>query len=70
MSDYKPFPYPVLTDDTATIRRARVSYCQSCGRDFVSPEMVYYAPIDGNIVCQECSEIHQDRQVRIFIREE
>ena len=70
MKYYKPFPKPILTDDTATIRRARVSYCQSCGRDFASPELVYYAPLDGNIVCRECSEIHQDRQLRIFIREE
>lgn len=61
---------PILTDDTASIRRAYVSYCQVCGRDFVSPELVYYAPIDNSIVCKSCSEIHRDRQLRIYIREE
>lgn len=68
MSEYKPFPAPILAGDTATLRRALVSYCQSCGRDFASPELVYYAPLDGNIVCRECSEIHRDRQVRIYIK--
>lgn len=70
MSDYQPFPKPILTDDTATLRRAHVAYCQSCGRDFKSPELVYYAPMDGNIVCLECSRVHKDRQLRIYVREE
>lgn len=69
MSDYQPFPKPILTDDTATIRRARVSYCQSCGRDFMSPELVYYAPIDNTIVCSKCAQVHRDRQLRIYVRE-
>lgn len=68
--DYKPFPKPILTDDTATIRRASVSYCQACGRDFKSPELVYFAPLDGNIVCSECAEIHRNRQLRIYVKEE
>lgn len=70
MSDYVPFPKPILTDDTATIRRAFVAYCQVCGRDFIAPELVYFAPIDGNIVCSECSGIHKDRQLRIYVEEE
>jgi hypothetical protein len=61
---------PILTDDTATIRRAYVSYCQVCGRDFMSPELVYFAPIDNNIICTKCSEIHRDRQLRIYVMEE
>lgn len=70
MIDYKPLPKPILTDDTATIRRSHVSYCQSCGRDFKSPELVYYAPIDNNIVCEACSMVHKDRHLRIYIKEE
>jgi len=68
-ANYTPFIRPILTRDTATIRRASVSYCQVCARDFQSPELVYYAPIDGNIVCKECSNIHKDRQLRIYVRE-
>lgn len=59
-----------LTKDTATIRRAAVPCCQNCGRDFISPELVYYAPLDGNIVCSECAQVHRDRQLRIYVREE
>ena len=58
-----------LTKDTATIRRAAVPCCQNCGRDFISPELVYYAPIDNTIVCSECAQIHRDRQLRIYVRE-
>lgn len=55
---------------SATIKRTPVSYCQVCGRDFISPELVYWAPIDNNIVCAKCSDIHRDRQLRIYVREE
>ena len=58
-----------LTKDTATIRRAAVPCCQNCGRDFISPELVYFAPIDNTIVCSECAQVHRDRELRIFVRE-
>jgi len=48
------------------IKRATVSYCQVCARDFKSPELVYFAPIDNTIVCEECSKVHKDRQLRIY----
>ena len=60
---------PIITDTTVTIKRAAVSYCQVCARDFKSPELVYFAPIDGNIVCRKCSEVHGDRQLRIYVKE-
>jgi len=49
------------------IKKTVKSYCQACGRDFESPELVYYAPVDNTIVCRKCSEIHKDRELRIFI---
>ena len=58
-----------LTKDTATIRRAAVPCCQNCGRDFISPELVYYAPLDGNIVCSGCAQVHRDRRLRIYVAE-
>jgi len=44
--------------------------CQVCGKDFKDQEFVYFAPIDNNIVCSKCSEIHKDRQPRIYIKED
>jgi hypothetical protein len=66
--DYIPSPGPILSDDMATIRRTLVPYCLSCGRIFTSPELAWYVPIDGHVVCSECSRIHQDRQLRIYIK--
>lgn len=47
------------------IKTTGISYCQSCGVDFEPQEVVYYAPIDNNIVCQKCSRVHEDREIRI-----
>jgi hypothetical protein len=47
------------------IKTTGIDYCQSCGKDFKSKEIVYYAPIDNNIVCEKCSKIHEDRELRI-----
>ena len=59
-----------ITDTSVTIKRTPCKYCLVCGRDFASPELVYYAPIDNNIVCEACSRVHKDRQIRIYVREE
>lgn len=59
-----------ITDTSVTIKRTPCKYCLVCGRDFISPELVYFAPIDNNVVCKSCSEIHKDRQLRIYIKEE
>lgn len=55
--------------DCRLILEADVSYCQNCGRDFISPELVYYAPIDNTIICSKCSEVHRDRRLRIYVKE-
>ena len=57
------------TEGYFSIKRTPIGYCQVCGRDFISPELVYFAPIDNAIVCSECSEIHRDRELRIYVRE-
>lgn len=67
ISDYELIFVGEFTGDKIAIKRTPVSHCQNCGRDFDSPELVYFAPLDGNIVCQECSRIHRDRQLRIYI---
>ena len=55
------------TEGYFSIKRTPTSYCQVCQRDFISPELVYFAPIDGNIVCSECAQVHRDRQLRIYV---
>lgn len=50
------------------IKTTGIDYCQSCGEDFKSKEIVYYAPIDNNIICEKCSQIHEDREPRIVVR--
>lgn len=49
------------------IKETPISYCQVCGKDFEHLDVVYYAPIDNNIVCPECSKIHEDRSPRIYV---
>lgn len=43
-----------------------VYYCQSCSRDFNNLELVYYANIDNNIICKDCSIEHIYLEPRIY----
>ena len=70
VSDYELMFVGEFNGDKISVKRAVVTHCQVCGKDFNSPELVYYAPIDNNIVCSVCSEIHRDRQLRIYIKED
>lgn len=47
------------------IKTTGISYCQSCGKNLQSKEVVYYAPLDNNIICEKCSRVHEDREARI-----
>ena len=58
------------TEGYFSIKRTPINYCQVCQRDFISPELVYFAPIDNTIVCSGCAQVHQDRELRIYVREE
>lgn len=49
------------------VKETSVSYCQVCGKDFEHFDIVYYAPVDNNIVCPKCSKIHSDREPRIYV---
>lgn len=57
------------TEGYFNIKRTPTSYCQVCQRDFISPELVYYAPIDNTIVCSGCAQVHRDRRLRIYVKE-
>lgn len=52
--------------DYKLIQTTYIDYCQACGRDFHDGEIVYYAPIDNNIVCSKCAEEHRNKEIRIF----
>lgn len=54
-------------DKYAEVKVTTTSYCQSCAKDFDGPEIVFYAPIDNNIICKECSKIHSKPEPRLFI---
>lgn len=59
-----------VTEGYFAVKRTPISYCQVCQRDFISPELVYFAPIDNTIICSKCSEVHRDRRLRIYVKEE
>lgn len=40
--------------------------CQSCGKDFEENEIVYYVPLDTNIVCNKCVQDHNQKETMIF----
>ena len=39
--------------------------CQSCGKPFVAGDIVYFVPLDNNIVCPECAYKHDSREKRV-----
>jgi len=59
-----------VTEGYFAVKRTPISYCQVCQRDFISPELVYFASLDSNIVCSGCAQVHRDRELRIYVREE
>ncbi len=54
--------------DCPLISETAISSCQNCGKYFIAPELVYFAPIDNTIVCSECAQVHRDRGLRIYVR--
>lgn len=53
-------------EDLELIKVTHRDYCQSCSRDFEDGEIVYYAPIDNTIICDDCIKVHSQKEVRIF----
>lgn len=55
--------------DYVKVKKTTKPYCQVCNKNFKNQEFVYYAPTDNNIVCIKCSEIHKNREPRIYVNE-
>ena len=53
-------------DEDIFLKSTSISYCQVCNKIFENDEIVYYAPIDNNIICKKCSELHNEIQPRIY----
>lgn len=55
-------------NETANLKVTRVSYCQACSKDFKDFEIVFYAPIDNNLICRECINVHSEVEPRLYIK--
>lgn len=51
------------------MKTTHVSYCQVCHKDFRPNEIVYYVVIDNNIVCGDCAEAAQTKNIEPRIYE-
>lgn len=45
-----------VDEDTITIKRCHVNHCQVCGKPFGQIEVVFFVPLDNNLVCKDCAE--------------
>lgn len=45
-----------IDDETVTLKRCYVRHCQVCGKPFGQIELVYFVPIDNNLVCRQCAD--------------
>lgn len=54
-------------EDHTGIKPTVIYYCQVCAKEFKNNEIVYFIPIDNNIVCNHCaSESNAEAQPRIY----
>lgn len=42
-------------------------YCQACDANFNDLEIVFYAPLDNDVVCRECACAHEELEPRLYI---
>jgi len=42
-----------------------IKNCQSCGKGFADGDIVYFVPLDNNIVCPVCAYKHDKREQRL-----
>ena len=54
-------------DKYAEIKITSQVYCQSCGIGFNTIELVFFAPLDNNIICKHCAVEHTELQPRLFV---
>jgi len=47
------------------MKTTSIRNCQVCGKLFVPGDIVYFVPLDNNIVCPECAYKHDGREKRI-----
>jgi len=59
-----------VNDDSITIKRCYSSNCQVCGRQHEDIEIIYFVPLDNNLVCFKCAkESGLEFDPRIYLKE-
>ena len=48
------------------MKTTSIRNCQVCGKPFSDGDIVYFVPLDNNIVCPECAYKHDSREKRVF----
>ena len=47
------------------MKTTSIRSCQVCGKPFNNGDIVYFVPLDNNIVCPECAYKHDSREKRV-----
>ena len=47
------------------MKTTSIHNCQVCGKSFAPGDIVYFVPLDNNIVCPECAYKHDSREKRL-----
>lgn len=60
-----------VNEDSITVKRCHSSHCQVCARPYDPLEIVYFMPLDDNLVCKNCAvESGIDFEPRIYFNEQ
>jgi recombinational DNA repair protein (RecF pathway) len=59
-----------VTPDTIKLWRVYTPHCQVCGKSHNPIALVYFVPLDNNLVCRSCAvESGLEYETRIYMRE-
>jgi len=59
-----------INEESVTIKRCHTNHCQVCGRMYEEIELVFFIPLDNNLVCRKCAtESGCEFEPRIYVKE-
>ncbi len=59
----------IIDVETVTLKRCHVDHCQVCGMSFGQIELVFFVPLDNDLVCRQCADdAGTDVEPRIYVR--
>ena len=53
----------------ANVKVTNRDYCQSCSKKFTHAQTVFFAWLDGTIICRECTKAHAEVEIRLFLED-